>query len=82
MAGVRDHATGHVRAAPVPDTTTATLQGFMLDSVQHDATVYTDEAATYAVIPLVHEAIDHSAGEYVRGQAHRPQSAACRACSG
>lgn len=70
VAGVRDRATGQVRAAPVPDTTTATLQGFVLDSVQFDATVYTDEAAAYAGLPLAHEAVNHSAGEYVRGQAH------------
>ena len=51
------------------DTTGATLRGFVQEHAADDAMVYTDGEAGYVGLPH-HEAVRHSVGEYVRGQAH------------
>ena len=61
VAGIRDRP----RSA---DKTT--LQGFVNDHAADGATLYTDEARAYKGINRPHEAVNHSVGEYVRGQAH------------
>ena len=70
VVGARDRATGKVSAAVVASTDAATLQGFVRQNTEPTATVYTDEARAYVGLPRVHEAVKHSVGEYVRGQAH------------
>ena len=40
-------------------TDSATLQGFVLESVDEDATVYTDEHRGYLGLPRKHEAVKH-----------------------
>ncbi len=67
VAGVKDRATGRVKASVVPDTTGETLRGFVGTHAQPDAMVYTDGEPAYAGLPR-HEAVKHSVGEYVRGQ--------------
>ncbi len=42
-----------------------TLQGYVLDCTKDDATVYTDEARAYVVLPRNHAGVNHSVGEYV-----------------
>ena len=70
VAGIRDRASGHVAAQVVPDTTRETLHDFVLERTEEGSTVYTDEAAAYRGLPgRRHEAVKHSAGEYVRGMA-------------
>ena len=69
VAGVKDRATRQVRAQVVPDTTGATLRGFVASHTQPDAMVYTDGEPAYWGLPN-HEAVRHSVGEYVRGMAH------------
>ena len=52
-------------------TTKDELQGFVSDHTRPGATVHTDEASAYASMPeFTHEAVNHSAGEYVRGSVH------------
>lgn len=70
VVGVRDRDTGLVATEVVENTRKSTLQGFVLEHTTEDATVYTDEAAAYRGIPRPHEAVAHSAGEYVREMAH------------
>lgn len=70
VAGVRDRATGRVVARVVENTDKATLQGFVTGHTAEGAQVYTDEAKAYKGIKRPHEAVNHSAGEYVREQAH------------
>ena len=71
VAGARDCRTNRVTAAPVRRTTKPTLQGFVRDGVAPGAQLCSDEAAACAGMPEYrHEAVKHSAGEYVRGQAH------------
>ena len=66
----RDHATNHAGAALVERTDTRSLQRFVADRAGPDAKVYTDDHGIYRGMPFNHEAVKHSASEYVRDQAH------------
>ena len=70
VLGAKDRATGTVAARPVAKTDKATLQGFIGEHAAPGAKVYTDEHGSYEGMPFDHEAVKHSVGEYVRGQAH------------
>ena len=71
VAGVKDRETNRVSAGVVGDSTAYTLQTFVATRVASDARVYTDDGAAYRNMRLVtdHESVNHSAGEYVRGDA-------------
>ena len=69
VVGAKDRFTGMVAARVVERTDKATLQGFVGEQTASGATVYTDEARAYDGLPG-REAVKHSVGEYVRGQAH------------
>ena len=69
VAGVKDRKTKRVRATIVPDTTRATLQGFVKSHAAPAAAIYTDGESSYVGLPN-HESVKHSVGEYVRGQVH------------
>ena len=69
IAGAKDRKTNNVVALPVPNTRTPTLQGFVADHADPGATVYTDDALAYKGMPFDHESVNHSGGEYVRGEA-------------
>ncbi len=70
IAGAKDRETNAVTARVVPDATAKTLHGFVAEAAAPEATVYTDDARAYLGLPRKHEAVNHSVGEYVRGQAH------------
>ena len=70
VAGVKDRATNQVRTEVVESTTKAVLQDFVVRHTEEGAVVYTDEAVAYRGLPRHHEAVAHSAGEYVRDAAH------------
>ena len=70
VIGIKDSASNRVTARKVEATDAKTLQGFVADHVAPGATVYTDEASSYKGMPFHHESVNHSVGEYVRGQAH------------
>ena len=70
VAGVRDRATGRVNTEVVEQTDKPTLQDFVLRHTVPGTTVYTDEASAYIGLARPHEAVKHSAGEYVRGMAN------------
>ena len=70
VIGIRDRKTNEVRAQVIAATDRPTLQGFVRRHTAPGAKLYTDEAAAYAGMPeFDHEAVNHSAGEYVRQQA-------------
>ena len=69
VAGMKDRETNTVTAAVVPSTDRPTLHGFVTDRAAPGATIYTDEHASYEGLPH-HEVVNHSAKEYVHGQAH------------
>ena len=66
VAGVKDRETNRVSAAIVPDTSTETLTAFVERRTDPEATVYSDEHSAYLGLDRPHEAVNHSAGEYVR----------------
>ena len=70
VVGVKDRETGQVDAEVVERTDKATLQEFVEDRTEDSAIVYTDEASAYVGLDREHEAVKHSVGEFVRGQAH------------
>ena len=70
VVGMKDRATNRVTARSMPATDKPTLQGFVAQHAAPGAKVYTDEASAYEGMPFDHEAVCHSAGEYVRGMAH------------
>lgn len=69
VVGVKDRSTKQVRAAVVERTNQETLQGFVNQQKAPEATIYTDEHGGYIGLEH-HEAVKHSVGEYVNGQAH------------
>ncbi len=71
VIGAKDRETNQVAAKAIQRTDAPTLQGFVRDNTEPGATVYTDEATAYAGLArdYDHDAVNHSAGEYIRGQA-------------
>ena len=71
VVGAKDRDSNEVRAEVVQRTDGATLKGFVREHTEPGAAVYTDEAAAYRGMPeFDHEAVNHSASEYVRGESH------------
>ena len=70
VVGIKDRDSNQVVAQVVERTDKETLQGFIADNVDPDATVYTDDAKAYTNLPFDHESVKHSVSEYVRGQVH------------
>ena len=69
VAGVKDRATGKVRATVVERADKKTLIPFVEESTVPGAKLFTDEAVVYHDLPN-HESVTHSIGQYVDGQAH------------
>ncbi len=66
---------GEVRAEHVPDTQRETIRGVIEGAAEIGSTLYSDDSAAVRGIPDLlnlyhHEAVNHSIGEYVRGEAH------------
>ncbi|MCY3858768.1 MAG: IS1595 family transposase [Gammaproteobacteria bacterium] len=70
VAGVKSRQTNRVVAKVVEDTTSESLlDDFLFDHIRKGSTIYTDEAKAYKRLDtydLIHEAVSHSDGEYVR----------------
>ena len=73
VVGVRDRASGEIRAAHVARADGKTLRGFVRDNTAEGTRVYSDEANAYVALRQMgygHQSVRHAAGEYVREQAH------------
>lgn len=70
VVGMKDRASNKVAARVVENTDAETLQGFVTSYADPASVVYTDDAPAYCSLPFWHEAVKHSVGEYVRGEAH------------
>lgn len=71
VVGVKDRETNEVSASVVAATDQATLQGFIRENVEPGAQVFTDDHGAYRGLDgYAHEAVSHSAAEYVRGDVH------------
>lgn len=78
VIGMKDRETNKISAEVVklgeewggsPDK--PTLQGFVRENADLGATLYTDDNPSYrGMVDFEHESVKHSAGEYVREQAH------------
>ena len=66
---MKDRATNRVTAHVLLATDKPTLQGFVVEHTELEATICTDEAAAYKGL-LHHEAVSHGVSEYVRDKAH------------
>ena len=70
VMGMRER-TGRVRAFPIYGTTQIDFHAAIVENVQRGSTVYTDSHKSYVDMKgYTHESVNHSVGEYVRGQAH------------
>ena len=69
VLGAWDQQSGHMNAYSIKVANRKTLQRFVQSHAARGATVYTDSASAYVGIPFHHEALNHSRGEYVRGDA-------------
>ena len=73
VAGVKNRDTKQVQAMVVDEVDEEAMQAFISERVEEGATVYTDGSHVYhglAMDGYEHEAVIHSRGEYVRGDAH------------
>ncbi len=70
VAGVKERESGKVSAAVVEGQDGGILVPFVTDRTDVEATVYTDEHGGYRKLPRRHQAVTHSAGEYVVGDIH------------
>ena len=69
VVGMKDRDSNAVKASVVERTNQETLQEFVNTRKEDGAKVYTDEHGGYIGLDN-HEAVKHSVGEYVNGQAH------------
>ena len=69
VTGVKDRSTKEVRVQVTQPVNRATVQEFVVEHVDPDAMLYTDESSAYDGLPN-HETVRHSIGEYVQEQAH------------
>ncbi len=70
VVGAKDRETNQVSAKVVRSVDRLTLHGFIEDRVARGATLFTDEHPAYRGARMHHEAVKHSGGEYVKGDAH------------
>ncbi len=69
VVGMKDSDSNGVAAKVVQSTDAATLVGFVESNTAEEAKVYTYGSSTYFSVDRDREAVDHSKGEYVRGEA-------------
>ncbi len=70
VVGAKDRDSNRVAAKMVESTDASTLQGFVGEHADEEATVYTDEHRSYESLPFDHETVKHSLSEYVKGDIH------------
>ena len=70
VVGAKDRETNQVAATVIQSTDAETLQGFVKDHADRQATVYTDAATAYESLPFDHDTVKHSLSEYVKGEVH------------
>ena len=70
VVGAKDRETNQVAATVIQSTDAETLQGFVKDHADRQATVYTDDATAYESLPFDHDTVKHSLSEYVKGEVH------------
>ena len=69
IVGIKDRDTNQVDAQVVSGVGTDELQRFVVERISEDAQVFTDNASAYKGLRR-HASVNHTVGEYVRGQVH------------
>ncbi len=73
VVGLKSRTDQTITARPLEPVSAKTLQRFVMDHVQPGTTVYSDQNPGYIGLKkrgYTHESVNHSAKEYVNGQAH------------
>ena len=73
VVGIRERETGKVKARVTERVSGVLLRGMVQESVEEGAMVYTDQNVSYKGLTkknYKHQAVNHSVGEYIKGQAH------------
>ena len=73
VVAVKERETGKVKAKVTERVSSITLQNMIQESVEEGSMVYTDQNSGYKNIVKKnyrHTSVNHSAGEYIKGQAH------------
>jgi len=71
VVGMVERKSKQVRARPIAGTGQPHLHGAVRAEVNPGSTIYTDGHRAYEGMPeYAHQAVQHSAGEYVKGMAH------------
>jgi len=70
VIGVKQRETNKVSASPIASTDSSSVNRYIRDHVRSEAMLYTDSASAYNGVNKKHEAVNHSAGEFVNQQAH------------
>lgn len=68
VAGIKDRKTNQIDAQVIDAPTGEALQSFVMNRVVEGAKIYTDDATAYRSLPN-HESVNHSVGEYIKGEA-------------
>lgn len=70
VVGMKDRATGKVKAVVSPDgAIKSVIENFIYRNIKQGTKIYTDEGKAYKLIPN-RESVGHGYGEYVRGDVH------------
>ena len=69
VMGVLDREIGQVVAAPIQSVTRETAEAFIGERVESEAEVHTDSSSVHWGLEH-HSTVNHSRGEYVRGDVH------------
>ena len=69
IVGMKERDTNQINAHVVEGVTRADLQAYVMQRISGDNEIFTDDAAAYKGLPN-HKSVNHTVGEYVRGQAH------------
>jgi hypothetical protein len=71
VLGMRERG-GRTKAMPVSGTTTRVLSGAIHENVEIGSTIMSDESRAYKPLrkDFIHETVNHTRGEYVRGNVH------------
>ena len=73
VVGIRERSTGKIKAKITEPVSGVMLRGRVAETVAEGATVYTDQNPSYPGLVkknYKHESVNHSVGEYIKGQAH------------
>ena len=66
VLGMLDMKTDRMAARVLDAVDGRTLRPILRSHMEHGASLFSDQAAVYGEIPVVHESVNHSRGEYVR----------------